>query len=486
MRRYLALLALLALATCDQSAGVRLSVDARVELGAAAAPDARPASQGWAIGLGGPGADAVAAIAIDPEGNLVVTGDFHGAARLGEKTILATHASGGGAFVAKLETATRRVLWATALEADARFEDDITQSTRHSMLNDVAVNRAGEIAIGAHYGGAVVIAGTTHVARGAVDALVVKLSSSGQVLWARGLGGAGDDLVQAVALDDDGAVTATGMFEGRADFAGVERTARGGRDSFVLRFDAGGAVEWVTPLGSEHPDNYPGGRAWEYGFGLALDAHGNAYVAGKFVANADFGPFPLSAEPKFGYATYLAKLDPAGEILRAEAAPRLGLDVGPRRLALDPSHGLRLAGMIESKGVNYPLVFTIDPSTDPFAWSPVAMSAPWNATGVAVQRGATAIAGVLGPAGGQIGPTTVRPAGGNDVLVARLDAQSRILGGASAGGPGDDGGNGVAIDPAGNVYVVGWFSETAEFGGTTLTSAGGHDGFVWKLPAAEP
>jgi hypothetical protein len=470
---------------CEQSGGVRLPSDSRTDRGAVAQGDAPPARTGWAINLGGAGADGAAAIAIDPEGNLVVTGDFHGSARFREKTLVATHAGGGGAFVAKLEPASGRMLWATPIEADARFALDIPQSKRHSALNDVAVNRNGEIVIGAHFCGSVTVGGKVLNAGGLVDALVVKLTGGGEVAWARAIGGAGDDLVQAVALDDEGAVVATGMFDGSVDFGGVKRTALGGRDSFVVRYAPDGTLDWVTPLGSGYPDSYPGGRVWEYGFGLALDPSGNAYVAGKFVANAELGPFYLEAEPKFGYATYLAKLDRWGAIVRAEAAPRLGQDVGPRRLAYDPTHGLRLAGMIESKGVNYPLVFAIDPQPDPFVWSPAALSAPWNATGVAMARGTTAIAGVLGSGGGQIGPTAVHSAGGNDVMVARLDAANRILGGDRAGGPGDDGGNGVAIDKQGNLYVVGWFSETATFGDTTLSSAGDYDGFVWKIPAPE-
>src|SRR5205814_4872891 len=54
----------------------------------------------------------------------------------------------------------------------------------------------------------------------------------------------------------------------------------------------------------------------------------------------------------------------------------------------------------------------------------------------------------------------------------------------SAGGPGNDVGEAIATDKAGNVYVVGRFEQpTATFGGTTLTSAGKYDAFVAKYQA---
>lgn len=43
-----------------------------------------------------------------------------------------------------------------------------------------------------------------------------------------------------------------------------------------------------------------------------------------------------------------------------------------------------------------------------------------------------------------------------------------------------DRGNSVAVDADGNMYVAGNFSETAEFGALSVTSAGDQDGFIVK------
>jgi uncharacterized protein YccT (UPF0319 family) len=48
------------------------------------------------------------------------------------------------------------------------------------------------------------------------------------------------------------------------------------------------------------------------------------------------------------------------------------------------------------------------------------------------------------------------------------------------GGTGSDGGYAVTVDSSGNIYTAGWFSGAANFGGASLTSAGGQDIFLTK------
>lgn len=470
-RRFHVALALLALAGCEQRVGIRLG-DTGVD--GVTRSDGKTAAQGWAVGLGGAGHDGAAAIAIDPEGNLVVTGDFYGTARLGEKTLVATRADGSGAFVVKLDPTSGRVLRAAALEADERIESDVSTNSKRCMLNDLAVDGAGNIVVGTQFSGTVANGGKDLIAMGQTDALLVKLGPSLEVAWARGLGGAGLDLVAGVAVDAKGEVTATGVFEGVADFNGIQLTARGPRDSFVVRLDPAGATRWARQMGSDAPDAC-GGGCCEFGFGLALDAAGCTFATGRFMATASFGPFSLVADPKYGYSTYLAKLDPAGTFLRAEVAPTFSQALAPRRLALDSANRLHFVGYLEGGAVSYPIVAAIDPGAEPFAWTAAAPAVPTAAmTDLAVHNGKTVVAGIT------VGDHA------REVLVARFDSSNAYLNSESAGGPGDDGGNSIAIDKAGNVYVAGWFSQTASFRGITLTSAGGHDGFVWKIPAPEP
>lgn len=78
-------------------------------------------------------------------------------------------------------------------------------------------------------------------------------------------------------------------------------------------------------------------------------------------------------------------------------------------------------------------------------------------------------------------------AGATDAYVAKLDTAGRLSWARSMGGPDNDGttpGSAITVDAAGAVYVTGTFLQTARFGSTTLTGAGGHDVFLAMLDAA--
>ena len=80
------------------------------------------------------------------------------------------------------------------------------------------------------------------------------------------------------------------------------------------------------------------------------------------------------------------------------------------------------------------------------------------------------------------GGTSLTSAGGLDIFVAKYAATTGATQWLkSYGGILGDEGFGVATDAAGNVIVTGYFSDAVDFGGGALTSAGGFDAFVLKL-----
>ncbi|UOQ71419.1 T9SS type A sorting domain-containing protein [Hymenobacter cellulosilyticus] len=75
----------------------------------------------------------------------------------------------------------------------------------------------------------------------------------------------------------------------------------------------------------------------------------------------------------------------------------------------------------------------------------------------------------------RFGTTTASSAGGMDGVVAKYSPQGAVEWVRSGGGSGADALGDVALDAAGNVYVLGYFSTTATFTTATLTSTGGYD-----------
>ena len=73
-------------------------------------------------------------------------------------------------------------------------------------------------------------------------------------------------------------------------------------------------------------------------------------------------------------------------------------------------------------------------------------------------------------------------AGGKDIFIARHNANTgAVVWAVRAGGTGEDKGRAVAADAAGNVWVTGVFSGTANFGSTNKTSSGAKDAFIVRL-----
>ena len=66
------------------------------------------------------------------------------------------------------------------------------------------------------------------------------------------------------------------------------------------------------------------------------------------------------------------------------------------------------------------------------------------------------------------------------MFIAKLDSGGSWLWAERAGCSNPDSGNSIAVDPLGNVYVIGDFDDydSADFGNTTLNSSGGDDVFV--------
>ena len=84
--------------------------------------------------------------------------------------------------------------------------------------------------------------------------------------------------------------------------------------------------------------------------------------------------------------------------------------------------------------------------------------------------------------GGQIafGNITLNAHGVRDIFLSKTDPLGNFVWAIDAGGANDDEALSVATDATGNVYTAGFFSGTASFSGSLVTSSGFHDMFVAK------
>jgi hypothetical protein len=141
---------------------------------------------------------------------------------------------------------------------------------------------------------------------GDYDAFVCKFNSSGDLVWAIQLGGAGADRAVCVKRDVQGNVYVTGSFSGTVDFdpgAGTATlSATAGTDAFVAKYDAAGNYSWAVSFAES--DNSTG-RA------VAVDPGSNVYVTGNFSGVISFST-GVSYTSLGGNDVFICKLNPTG------------------------------------------------------------------------------------------------------------------------------------------------------------------------------
>lgn len=229
------------------------------------------------------------------------------------------------------------------------------------------------------------------------------------------------DAVTSMARDAAGNYYVTGEYEGSAQFGSSVLTATGFADQFVSKFDAAGVHQWTRTMGGQN-------NIMETG-GVAVDAAGSVYVTGSYFFNVVIGGTTYTANG--GNDAFLAKYDTDGNLQWVQTISAPGTEKTTVLSAL--GNDIFLSGVC-----NQPLTY------------------------------------------GNVSFTSL--SGGEDAFLMKLDTSGNAVWGTLVGGPNDD--RGVSLSLSNNiVYWAGYFRGTANFNGTSITSAtaGNDDLFVVRM-----
>lgn len=180
---------------------------------------------------------------------------------------------------------------------------------------------------------------------GDYDGFILRMDPAGQnLVYCTYLGGTGDDEIWAVKLDALGNTYVTGDTDS-TDFpvtpGAFQSQNAGGVDGFIAKFDNGGNRVWAT---------YFGGNSDENSYAIAIDAAGNSYVTGF----TDSGNFPLKNAARGTYTkgddAFVLKLNPAGtQVVYGTYLGSSGDEQGSA-IAVDASGAAYIAGYTTSTG----------------------------------------------------------------------------------------------------------------------------------------
>jgi hypothetical protein len=381
----------------------------------------------WATQAGGAGIDEGVGAAADAGGNALVAGVFTDCATFGKGPARATVSSAGESdvFVAKYDPdgSLRWVTRAGGTEADG--------------VAGIAADAAGNgLVAGTFFGAAAFGAGasqTTLTSAGFSDLFVARYDPDGLLLWARRAGGTSYESASGIAADASGSSYVTGRFAGAATFGPGEanETTLTGSGVYLARFGAGGSLLWARAISG----------ALNAG-GIAVDAAGNGTVTGSFVDPADFGGTILTSAGRNDI--FVARYAPDGLLLWARRDGGADEDFAPG-VAVDAAGNATVAGFfrgaatfgageaaettIASAGDFDAFVADYDPDGALLGARRAGGAGFDSASGVAVDAaGHSAVTGAFGGVAtfdaGDAGLATLTSAGESDVFVARYAVTS--------------------------------------------------------------
>ena len=428
--------------------------------------------------IGGTGADSGASIAVDSQGAAYITGFTSSTEATFPVTVGPDLRSNGrtDAFVAKINPSGTALVYAGYI-GGAESDHD----------TGIAVDGAGNAYVTGNANSpqtsfpVTVGPDVTHNSftpnNQSTDAFIAKVRADGSgLVYAGYIGGVSGDTAADVAVDDAGNAYVTGTTFLRQDTfpsrVGPDTTFNDGPldhngDAYIVKVNAAGT-------GFDYA-GFIGGRSSDLGASVAVDHLGNAYVSGQ--TTSDENSFPVAVGPDLTYNAggecpsfpfnapctdaFVAKVKADGTGF--EYAGYIGgtnHESGPIAVfgnggvAVDHAGNAYVTGMTFSTEASFPVT---------------------DGPGFVFNEATCGSFPFQGPCG--------------EAFVAKVKADGTALDYAGyLGGRGDDRGNGIAVDGAGNAYVVGTTDFTeAGFpvaGGPELTLGGGSDAFVVKISSS--
>ncbi len=472
----------------------------------------------------GNGDDLGRGIAVDTAGNVYITG-WTGSHHFPTTTEAFQPTFGGGqydAFVTKLDPTGSALVYSTYLGGNGGIYGI-------GIAVDAAGNAYVTGAASADFPATPGAFQTAFAGGFGLDAFVTKLNPTGSALvYSTYLGGTGSDSSSGIAVDADGNAYVTGnAHPGFPTTPAAFQPAYGGGnegDAFVTKLNpAGSALVYSTFLG---------GSSNDAGYGIAVDADGNAYVTGS----TNSTNFPTTAgafQPRLNQGlcraysgsvpcsdVFVTKFDATGSALIYSTYLGGTLGEGSSGIAVDASGNAYVAGVTDS--TNFPttagafqprisdkstcfdpytggyvpcayndaFVTKLDPAGSALVYSTYLGDNNSSVGGIAVDAAGNAY--VTGSTSSPDFPTTpgalqstlrVAP----DAFVTKLHPSgSALVYSTYLGGGNYDGGSGIAVDAAGSAYVTGYtngdFPTTAgAFQTSHSEPTGSSDAFVAKI-----
>ncbi len=291
----------------------------------------------WSGQLGGSNPEYATSLALDPSGDIFLTGYFAGTSDFdpssGSSADLTSYGS-ADAFLAKYDPS------GNYLNAEKLGGPD------NDYGASVATDGNGNAYLTGFFKGTAEFdpsgSSSTLTSGGSRDVFVAKYNASIGLSWVKRMGGNDDDVGRSIESDSSGLVSLTGSFKGDIDLKPSSGgfgpyTSKGQNDIFVAGFSANGNI---------FMGNTMGGSGDDIGNGVERDPSGNTHITGTFEGTVDFGSFNHSKKlsSSTGPNIFIAKYGPYGNFGRAVDLEGDSFSYASSMILRESDEALHLAG----------------------------------------------------------------------------------------------------------------------------------------------
>jgi len=275
----------------------------------------------WAKSIGGDDYEYAQSIVVDASGNVYVTGKFE-SDTLTFGPITLRNVGGLDIFLVKYDP-NGQVLWAKSAGGSEEDKKQGFVIILGQKYPSITVDASGNVYLAGSFSSSTLTFGSTTLRNaGQSDIFLVKYDPNGQLLWAKSVGGEGNEALRGIAVDAQGNIYVTGYFGSYNLTLGSTTLRNAGGiwgysfDIFVMKYGPNGQVVWAKSIGG-------GGN--EDGEVITVDASGNIYVTGTFWSDSlIFGSTILKRGPVYDFvgdfvgAIFVVKYNPNGEVVWAK------------------------------------------------------------------------------------------------------------------------------------------------------------------------
>ena len=239
----------------------------------------------WSKTFWAPSSDYGRAIAVDPSGNIALTGVFGGSVDL-------SAAASGPPGVHKLTSNGQLDVFVAELAGDGSYHwsHEFGGVSNNDNGNGIATDTAGAVLVTGSVDVGSVDFGDGSVTTHTITGYVVKYAANGAFAWKRVFAedGTTTSIAQAVATDSGNNVVVTGEFSTAGstgvDFGtGPKLASGGGYEVFVAKYTSSDTASWSEGLGTS-----------DFAYGITCDASDNSVLTGLFGVTTSFGSWSLT------------------------------------------------------------------------------------------------------------------------------------------------------------------------------------------------